>query len=217
MSEFPKFPHTAIITGASGCGKTYYIMNLLLNEYLNFFQIVIVICPTFLDNDTYIEYRYLFDRKKENDNETHFYFWCDEETPLEKCIVEFSKMFKGFSILFIVDDMASASSSSIVKKRTSLSTLAISGRHTKRTLWVLTQKYNSIGKDVREQSKWVCSFFCKDKRSFKDMIDENFTGEIDINKVYKFLTTNHRSKLFLKCYFPVCHHLETQSGGETVS
>ena len=58
-------------------------------------------------------------------------------------------MFKGFSVLFIIDDMAS--NSSIVKKRTPLSTLAISGRHTKRSLLVLTQKYN-----VREQAKWVC-------------------------------------------------------------
>ena len=64
MSEFPKFPHTAIITGSTGCGKTYYVMNLLLKEYLNYFEIVMVICPTFLDNDTYIEYRYLFNREK---------------------------------------------------------------------------------------------------------------------------------------------------------
>ena len=161
MIEFPKFYHTAIITGSTGCGKTYFVMNLLLNEYLNYFQIVIVICPTFEDNDTYIEYRYLFNRRKIDDDETHFYFWSDKEPPLEKCIEEFSKMFKGFSILFIIDDMAS--NSSIVKKRTPLSTLAISGRHTKRSLWVLTQKYNSIGNDVREQAKWVCSFYCKDK------------------------------------------------------
>ena len=46
-----------------------------------------------------------------------------------------------------------ASNTSIVTKRTALSTLAISGRHTKRSIWVLTQKYNSIGKDVREQAK----------------------------------------------------------------
>ena len=124
-------------------------------------------------------------------------------------------MFNGFSILFIVDDMAS--NSSIVRKRTPLSTLAISGRHTKRSLWVLTQKYNSIGKDVREQAKWVCSFYCKDKRSFNDMIYENHTGEIDRDKVFNFLKDYHRSKFFLKCFYPVCHHLETQSGGETVS
>ena len=215
MSEFPKFPHTAIITGSTGCGKTYYVMNLLLKEYLNYFEIVMVICPTFLDNDTYIEYRYLFNREKKDDHETHFYFWKEKEPSLEKCIEGFSRMFNGFSILFIVDDMAS--NSSIVRKRTPLSTLAISGRHTKRSLWVLTQKYNSIGKDVREQAKWVCSFYCKDKRSFNDMIDENHTGEIDRDKVFNFLKDNHRSKFFLKCFYPVCHHLETQSGGETVS
>ena len=49
------------------------------------------------------------------------------------------------------------------------------------------------------------------------MIDENHTGEIDRDKVFNFLKDKHRSKLFLKCFYPVCHHLETQSGGKTVS
>ena len=41
------------------------------------------------------------------------------------------------------------------------------------SLWVLTQKYNSISKDVREQHKWLCLFFTKDRDSFEDCLREN--------------------------------------------
>ena len=40
-------------------------------------------------------------------------------------------------------------------------------------LWVLMQKYNSVSKDVREQIKWLCLFFTKDRDSFEDCLREN--------------------------------------------
>ena len=72
---YPDFAHTAIITGATGCGKTEYIMRLLTNEYENYFDGVIVICPTFLDNSTYKKYNYLFTRQKFYNGTTDFYWW----------------------------------------------------------------------------------------------------------------------------------------------
>ena len=54
----------------------------------------------------------------------------------------------------------------IIKKRGDLNKLAISGRQTKRSLWVLMQKYIFICKDVREHTMWVASFYCKDKKFF---------------------------------------------------
>ena len=35
------------------------------------------------------------------------------------------------------------------------------------------QKYNSVSKDVREQIKWLCLFFTKDRDSFEDCLREN--------------------------------------------
>jgi len=43
-----------------------------------------------------------------------------------------------------------------------LSELAFSGRHAKQSVWVLVQKYNTVCKDLREQTKWVALFHCKD-------------------------------------------------------
>ena len=57
---------------------------------------------------------------------------------------------------------------SVSQKRDALSELAFSGRHRNHSLWVLTQKYNSVSKDVREQIKWLCLFFTKDRDSFED-------------------------------------------------
>ena len=45
---------------------------------------------------------------------------------------------------------------------------------TKKSFFVgLTQKYNSISKDVREQIQWLCLFFTKDRDNFEDCLREN--------------------------------------------
>ena len=51
--------------------------------------------------------------------------------------------------------------------------LPFSGRHRNHSLWVLTQKYNSVSKEVREQIKWLCLFSTKDRDSFEDCLREN--------------------------------------------
>ena len=51
--------------------------------------------------------------------------------------------------------------------------LAFSGHHVEQSVWVLTQKYNSILTDLREQVKWVASFYSKDQDSFEDCLCEN--------------------------------------------
>ena len=60
-----------------------------------------------------------------------------------------------------------------ITKRDALSELAFSGPHRNHSLWVLTQKYNSVSKNVREQIKWLCLFFTKDRDSFEDCLREN--------------------------------------------
>jgi len=38
---------------------------------------------------------------------------------------------------------------------------------------VVVQKYNTVCKDLREKTKWVALFHCKDRLSFTDALDEN--------------------------------------------
>ena len=61
----------------------------------------------------------------------------------------------------------------INKKRDVLSELTFSGRHRNHSLWVLTQKYNPVSKNIREQMRWLCLFFTKHRDSFEDCLREN--------------------------------------------
>ena len=96
---------------------------------------------------------------------------CDVEGKLNEWIRLLKSALKGHQTLFIIDDCSAEGE--INKKRDALSELAFSGRHRNHSLWVLTQKYNSVSKDVREQIKWLCLFFTKDRDSFEDCLREN--------------------------------------------
>ena len=67
-------------------------------------------------------------------------------------------------------------------------------------MWVLTQKYNSVSKDVREQIKWLCLFFRKDRDSFEDCLRENdvIPDKNERDRLKKCLQDRPYSKLILK-------------------
>ena len=94
-----------------------------------------------------------------------FSLCADMEGKLNEWIKLFKNVLKGHQTLFIIDDCSAEGE--INKKRDALSELAFSGRHRNHFLWVLTQKYNSVSKDVREQIKWLCLFFTKDRDSLR--------------------------------------------------
>ena len=110
--------------------------------------------------------------------------------------------------MFIIDD-CSVEGEINKKKRDALSELAFSGRHRNHYLWVLTQKYNSISKDVREQLKWFCLFFTKDRDSFEDCLRENdvVSDKNERDRLKTFLQNKPYSKPILKCYRPTGYYL----------
>ena len=79
----------------------------------------------------------------------------------------------GEPTLYIIDDCSASSALTKKKEKDMLSMLAFSGRHAEQSVWVLTQKYNSVLKDLREQTRWVCLFHCKNRDSFEDCLREN--------------------------------------------
>ena len=95
-------------------------------------------------------------------------------------------------MLYITDDCSA--STALTKKKDMLSMLAFSGRHTEQSVWVLTQKYNSFLTDLREQTRWVYLFHCKDRDSFEDCLHEN-----DV------IPSRERRELLLKTDQPVCY------------
>ena len=121
-------------------------------------------CPTILDNKTYLSRKWIL-------NDKNVFIVCDVEGKLNEWIKLLKNMLKGHQTLFIIDDYSAEGEMN--KKRHALSEPAFSGQHRNHSLWVLTQKYNSVSKDVREWIKWLCLFFTKDRDSFEDCLREN--------------------------------------------
>ena len=142
--NLPKFPHSAMFVGVMACGKTEFLLRLLETVYNNHFEFIVILCPTILDNKTYLSRKWIFDDK-------NVFIVCDLEGKLNEWIKLFKSALKGHQTLFIIDDCSAEGE--INKRRDALSELAFSGRHRNHSLWVLTQKYNSVSKDVREEIK----------------------------------------------------------------
>ena len=88
-----------------------------------------------------------------------------------------------------------------------LSELAFSGRHAKQSVWVLTQKYNCVLKDLREQTRWVALFHCKDRDSFEDCLRENIVIPTREERalVRQQLAETKHAKLLLKTDQPAAY------------
>ena len=115
----------------------------------------------------------------------------------------FYYVFMGEPTLYIIDDCSA--STALTKKKDMLSMLAFSGRHEEQSVWVLTQKYNSVLKDLREQARWVSLFHCKDRDSFEDCLRENdvIPSREQRALVRQQLAETKHAKLLLKTDQPV--------------
>ena len=156
-------PHSAIICGQTGCGKTIFILDLLERQYRGVFEHIVIICPTLKYNKAYLERSWIG-----SDDEVYI---VDPHDRLHDTIRVFYKIFEGESTLYIIDDCSA--SQALTKKKDMLSELAFSGRHAEQSVWVLTQKFNSVLTDLREQTQWVALFHCKDRDSFDECLREN--------------------------------------------
>ena len=143
---------------------------------------------------TYYDHRFIF-----KDNQI---FIVNPGNKLNECLEHYYDLMKGYETLFIIDDCSAEKD--IVKKRNTLSMLAFSGRHVNISVWILTQKYNAVLKDFREQVKWVALFFCKDRDSYDDCLRENdvIESKEKRNEVKNKLKKIKHSKLILQTEQP---------------
>ena len=51
--EFPKYPHSAVVCGQTGCGKTLFVLDLLEKEYQGVFENIVILYPTVEWNKAY--------------------------------------------------------------------------------------------------------------------------------------------------------------------
>ena len=197
-TDWPKGSHSAIICGMTGCGKTVFTLDLLEGPYRGVFQHIVFLCPTVRYNEAY---------------QKCFWIWSDQEVyvvdpgeRLHDCLRIFYRLFQGERTLYIIDDCSA--SKALTKKKDMLSELAFSGRHAGQSVWVLTQKYNSVLKDLREQTRWVTLFHCKDRDSFDECLRENdVVPPEERAEVRQRLAQTKHAKLLLKTDQPAAYCL----------
>ena len=145
MTGYIKKPHTAIFIGQTGRIKTHLVSELIKKEYKNHFDCIIIICPTLRENETYHGKEWI----KNDDN-----VWLvDPKDNLYQWIKKLSELLRFLEVLFIIDDIIA--NESLDKRRQPLLELSISGRHRGHYLWLLTQSYSAIPKNLRKPVKAI--------------------------------------------------------------
>ena len=95
----------------------------------------------------------------------------DPQDNLYQWIKNLSELLRFLEVLFIIDDIIA--NESLDKRRQSLLELSISGRHRCHYLWLLTQSYTAIPKDLRRQSKAIFVWYPKERGDLKAIHEEN--------------------------------------------
>ena len=90
---------------------------------------------------------------------------------LYQWIEKLSQLLESSETLFIIDDIIA--DEGLDKRRQSLLELAISGRHRDHCLWLLTQSYSAIPKNLRRHLKAMFVWYPKEEADLKMIQDEN--------------------------------------------
>ena len=193
MTDYVKDPHTAIFSGCTSCGKTRQVLDLIEKEYKHHFENIVILCSTLRWNKTYLERSWIW--------KDDYVFCFETKGNLFERVEKLSKLFSGEETLFIVDDMIA--DEMLDKKRQPLLELAISGRHRKHSLWLLTQSYTAIPKNLRRQKKQLFVWYPSEKSDLK-MIDEetNLLTSEDLNNVKDQLQREKHACLYVRLEHP---------------
>ena len=132
------------------------------------------------DNATYLSKNWI-----KNDDQV----WLVEpfKDNLYQWIKKLRELLPFFEVIFIIDDIIA--SESLDKKRLPLLELSISGRHRGHYLWLLTQSYTAISKNLRRQAKVIFVWYPKARTDLKMIHDENDVLTDDELEVFKNVKT----------------------------
>ena len=92
-----KEPHTALFVAPTGVGKTHLALDLLKKEYKNYFDFIIIICPTLKCSETYQLRNWIWTDP--------YVFLIEPGNHLYDWIEKIGNRFAGFKTLFLIDDI----------------------------------------------------------------------------------------------------------------
>lgn len=126
-------------------------------------------------------------------------FLIEPGNELFEWILKLSSLLAGEESLFVVDDMIA--DESLGKQRQSLLELAISGRHRKHSLWLLTQSYTALPKNLRRQKKQLFLWYPNERSDMK-MIDEETNMISDWGEIKAELKKSKHACLYVRLEHP---------------
>ena len=165
----------------------------VVKEYNKHFDYIIIICPTLQWNKTYHSRKWI-----KNDDK----FWLIvPKDKLYQWIQKLLQLLACSETPFIIDDIIS--DEGLDKRRQSLLELAISGRHSDHYLWLLTQSYSAIPKNLRRQAKAIFVWYPKERADLKMIHDENnVLTDDELVIVRDFLRTSKHACLYIRNEHP---------------
>ena len=95
-------PFHMLIVGMTACGKTHYLLKMVEENFKGKFDHIFLVCPTFLDNKTYLEWKFLSDKDV-------FAIPCEHDD-VESYLGIIKNFAKGTNSLIVLDDCASSQS-----------------------------------------------------------------------------------------------------------
>ena len=163
------------------------------------FENIVILCPSTEWNKAYKNRSWIGDmrRPKEKNITIVNPVLLDGTEKLQELLRLLFDRFAGSPTLYITDDCFATKERT--KKKDMLSQLAFSGRPAEQSVWVISQRYISVLKDLREQAKWVCMFYTKDRDSFEYCLRENdVVPAEERQKIKEELSKVKHRKLILK-------------------
>ena len=120
---------------------------------------------------------------------------------LYQWIKKLSELLRFLEVLFIIDDIIA--NKDLDKRRQLLLEFSISGRHQGHYLWLLTQSYEGIPKNGRDQTKAIFVWYPKARIDLKMIHDENdVLTDDELVVARKFLKKSKHACLYIQNEFP---------------
>ena len=183
--------HTVLFSGQPGAGKTKKVLDLLEQEYRHHFDYILILCPTLRCNKTYLNRPWLHSDKK--------IFIVEPKDKLFEWIGKLTNKHAGDKTLFIVDDVIA--DETLGQKFNHFLELAISGRHRQHSLWLLTQSYTVIPKNLRRMKKMMFMWYPNEKSDLK-IVDEETNIIQDLEDVNQQLKSSEHACLYIRLQYP---------------
>ena len=110
-------------------------------------------------------------------------------------------MLQFLKVLFIIDDIIA--NERLDKRRQPLLELSTSGRHRDHYLWLLTQSYTAMPKNLRRQAKAIFVWYSKERADLKTIHNENdVLTDDELVVVRRILRKSKHACLFIKNEYP---------------